>query len=155
MCSSTNTCSGEGDCHCRPSSGTCLLNIHPKKWEDAIFPRGMVVIWQGDCLGSGLKAVVCWGITSMDRSLFRFVGKAAPHHGPALWAQGQVSFGTTVGFCSLKVCEITCIPQANSWCRDIHSCCSLLHVVPILVLVCMLSVFIDFLREKNLEVLSL
>lgn len=32
-----------------------MLSIHPKMWEDAIFPREMVVSWQGDCFGSGLR----------------------------------------------------------------------------------------------------
>lgn len=96
-----------------------VLSIQPKRWEDAVFPRGMVVSWQGDCFRSGRKAVWCvGGITSTDRLLFRFVGRAAPHHGPALWAQGQVSFGTTAGFCWLKVYEIICISQANSWFRE-------------------------------------
>lgn len=107
------------DCHCCSSSGAYMLRIHPKTWEDAIFLRGMVVSWQGGCFRLGIRLWCVGGsLPQTDGSLFRFVGRAVPHHEPALLAQGQVSFGTTVGFCWLKVYEITCIPQANSCCRE-------------------------------------
>lgn len=88
----------------------------------------------------------------MDRSLFRFVGRAAPHPGPALWAQGLVYLVPLCGFVGLR-----CIPEANSWFRESLVLETSIPAAPCYVvsMLLMLSVFIDFLRKKNPEALSL
>lgn len=95
---------------------TC--SVFTPKREDAIFPRGMVVSWQGGCFRSGRRLCGVLEDHFHREIAVQIVARAAPHRGPTLWAQGHVPFGSTLGFCWLMVYEIICIPQANSWCRE-------------------------------------